>query len=274
LLAIVVTAFSVFDIFAQTSLLSVVIMTSCAIGIALSGYFFAVVRYGHPPLLDKKIASVSLYYCLALVFGCLWHYSNIYLSSAILSIAVSFLLRLQNTHPSLQRNAKELQIILYASIATVCLLSSILNSAHSSLSLMLSATFWLISTILLVCFVLFQDKQGVKPLLNLITSTQRRFVVHHLMLTISLFFLLDLWQLNILFTPCLIVQGSYLFFARKQSAFMNKFALAFMFVGLLKLGFIDAANALLWQKVILMIGIGGFMLAAAFVYQKRLNKAS
>jgi len=30
----------------------------------------------------------------------------------------------------------------------------------------------------------------------------------------------------------------------------------------------DAANALLWQKVILFMGIGGFILLASFWYQK------
>lgn len=46
------------------------------------------------------------------------------------------------------------------------------------------------------------------------------------------------------------------------------------FLGLLKLGLIDAANALLWQKVALMIGIGIFMIAAAFAYQQRQTNSS
>jgi hypothetical protein len=49
-----------------------------------------------------------------------------------------------------------------------------------------------------------------------------------------------------------------------------KLALGFILVGLLKLGFIDAANALLWKKVALMFSFSLLMLDAAFIYQKQL----
>jgi hypothetical protein len=39
-------------------------------------------------------------------------------------------------------------------------------------------------------------------------------------------------------------------------------------LGISKLALVDAANALLWQKVILFMGIGVFILAASFWYQK------
>jgi uncharacterized membrane protein len=43
-------------------------------------------------------------------------------------------------------------------------------------------------------------------------------------------------------------------------------------LGIIKLALIDASNALLWQKVILFMGIGVFILAASFWYQKWVNK--
>jgi hypothetical protein len=35
---------------------------------------------------------------------------------------------------------------------------------------------------------------------------------------------------------------------------------------------IDAANALLWQKVILFMGVGAFILLASFGYQKLVTR--
>ncbi|MFT4810778.1 MAG: hypothetical protein ACI9LX_004146 [Paraglaciecola sp.] len=89
-----------------------------------------------------------------------------------------------------------------------------------------------------------------------ITDSQTGYTVQHLLLAISAAFLLNEWELALLISPWLILQGSYLFFIHKHSKFMAKLALAFIFFGLLKLGFIDTTNILLWQKVALMIGIG------------------
>jgi hypothetical protein len=109
--------------------------------------------------------------------------------------------------------------------------------------------------------------------LKLFTDSQTGYTLQHILFTISGAFLLTKWELALLVSPWLMLQGSYLFFTNKHSKFVAKLAFGFIFVGLLKLGFIDAANALLWQKVALMIGIGLLMLAAAFLYQKRLSQS-
>jgi hypothetical protein len=110
--------------------------------------------------------------------------------------------------------------------------------------------------------------------LKLFTDSQTGYTLQHILLAISAAFLLNKWELALLFSPWLILQGSYLFFTHKHSKFVAKLALGFIFIGLLKLSLIDAANALLWQKVALMIGIGIFMLGAAFIYQKRLSQVT
>ncbi|MGK0305546.1 MAG: hypothetical protein ACI8UG_001294 [Gammaproteobacteria bacterium] len=110
--------------------------------------------------------------------------------------------------------------------------------------------------------------------LKLFTDSQTGYTVQHLLLAISAAFLLSEWELALLISLWLILQGSYLFFTHKHSKFMAKIALAFIFFGLLKLGFIDTTNILLWQKVALMIGIGIFMLGAAFTHQKQLSQAT
>ena len=110
--------------------------------------------------------------------------------------------------------------------------------------------------------------------LKLLRDSRTGYTLQHIIFAISGAFLLSKWQLGLLISPWLILQGSYVFFTHKHSKFVAKLALGFIFVGLLKLGFVDAQNAILWQKVALMIGIGLFMIAAAFIYQKRLSQSN
>jgi hypothetical protein len=51
-----------------------------------------------------------------------------------------------------------------------------------------------------------------------------------------------------------------------------KFSFGLMLLGITKLALVDAANALLWQKVVLFMGIGVFILFASFGYQKLVVK--
>ena len=62
-------------------------------------------------------------------------------------------------------------------------------------------------------------------------------------------------------------------FIKEQRLINVKFAFALIFIGILKLALLDAANVLLWQKVMLFMGIGIFILGASFWYQK-LTKAA
>jgi len=62
-------------------------------------------------------------------------------------------------------------------------------------------------------------------------------------------------------------------FMKDRRVFTVKYSFGLILLGIIKLAVIDAANALLWQKVILFMGIGVFILAASFWYQKRVSKA-
>jgi len=274
LLTIVAAVFNSAYMVDPPKLLSLIGLASCIIGIALNVYIWMLVGLRHPLLLDKKIASVGLYYLFALFFIVVWHTSNVYLASALSGIVTFCLVGLHHFHPNLQRNNPTLQLIGYINVVMACLLTAAISANYQVSAASVSTSLWLLSTSVLLGYMLFADSRDNQPLLGLIKASQTRYATHNLMLASSLYFLLDLWHLSMLITPWLIVQGSYVFFARQQSTIISKLALAFMLAGLLKLGFIDAANALLWQKVALMIGIGGFMLVAAFVYQKRLNNAS
>jgi hypothetical protein len=56
--------------------------------------------------------------------------------------------------------------------------------------------------------------------LKLFTDSQTGYTVQHLLLAISAAFLLSEWELALLISLWLILQGSYLFFTHKHSKFM------------------------------------------------------
>jgi uncharacterized membrane protein len=47
-----------------------------------------------------------------------------------------------------------------------------------------------------------------------------------------------------------------------------KYSFVLIGIGIAKLALIDADSALLWQKVVLFMGVGVLILAASFWYQK------
>ncbi len=70
----------------------------------------------------------------------------------------------------------------------------------------------------------------------------------------------------------LAVHGAIILFVKDRRLTTVKYSFFLMLLGIVKLAFFDAANALLWQKVILFMGIGVFILAASFWYQKLVSK--
>jgi hypothetical protein len=83
--------------------------------------------------------------------------------------------------------------------------------------------------------------------------------------------LLD-FRLDLIIAPALAVHGAFILFTKDRHFFTVKYSFGLILLGIIKLALIDASNALLWQKVILFMGIGVFILAASFWYQKWVNK--
>jgi len=90
---------------------------------------------------------------------------------------------------------------------------------------------------------------------------------------VTLFAALVDHRLDLLIAPALAVHGALILFMKDRRVFTVKYSFGLILLGIIKLAVIDAANALLWQKVILFMGIGVFILAASFWYQKRVSKA-
>ncbi|KGJ99050.1 hypothetical protein [Thalassotalea sp. ND16A] len=77
---------------------------------------------------------------------------------------------------------------------------------------------------------------------------------------------------DLLIGPALAIHGVYILLKQSGSLIKVKYGFALMFIAIVKLALIDAASALLWQKVVLFIGVGAFLLFAAFWYQKLMTK--
>jgi len=91
---------------------------------------------------------------------------------------------------------------------------------------------------------------------------------------VILCFSLEEYRLDLLIAPALAVHGALILFLKDRRITTVKYSFVLILLGIIKLAMIDAANALLWQKVILFMGIGIFILAASFWYQKLISKAA
>ncbi|REL29245.1 DUF2339 domain-containing protein [Thalassotalea euphylliae] len=80
------------------------------------------------------------------------------------------------------------------------------------------------------------------------------------------------YRFDLLIAPSLAIHGALILFLQDKRLVVVKFGFSILLLGIAKLAIIDAANALLWQKVILFMGIGAFILVASFWYQRLSNK--
>ena len=79
------------------------------------------------------------------------------------------------------------------------------------------------------------------------------------------------YRLDLFIAPSLAIHGALVLFLKDKRLVVVKFGFTILLLGIAKLALIDAANALLWQKVVLFMGIGAFILVASFWYQRLSN---
>jgi len=89
---------------------------------------------------------------------------------------------------------------------------------------------------------------------------------------VILFGSLAQYRLELLIAPALAVHGALILFLKDRRLTTVKYSFGLIFLGIIKLAMVDAANALLWQKVVLFMGVGVFILAASFWYQKLVSR--
>jgi len=85
---------------------------------------------------------------------------------------------------------------------------------------------------------------------------------------ITLFYSLVEFRIDLFMAPVLAVHGALILFLKDKRIFTVKYSFGLILLGIIKLALIDAASAQLWQKVMLFMGIGIFILVASFWYQK------
>jgi hypothetical protein len=90
---------------------------------------------------------------------------------------------------------------------------------------------------------------------------------------VILFYALAEYRIDLLIAPTLAVHGALILFLKDRRLTTVKYSFGLILLGIIKLAMIDAGSALLWQKVILFMGIGVFILAASFWYQKLVSAA-
>ena len=70
------------------------------------------------------------------------------------------------------------------------------------------------------------------------------------------------YRIDLLIAPTLAVHGALILFLKDRRLTTVKYSFGLFFLGIIKLAMIDAGSALLWQKVILFMGIGVFILVS------------
>lgn len=132
----------------------------------------------------------------------------------------------------------------------------------------------LIPTVFLVVTIYKKETNFAQTKLSNLCKPNSDLFLHSILaITYTvLLFSLDEYRLNLLVAPALAIHGALILFIKDRRTTTVKYSFILMLLGILKLATIDAASALLWQKVILFIGIGIFMLVASFWYQKTMIK--
>ena len=156
-----------------------------------------------------------------------------------------------------------------SAISWLFLLGEFIFSSANSILFSLVPSF-----ILLSVFVL--KKRDLLPL-NKKWLLNRQFIdlgMHsYLLVTYVLSCLaLDDYSMSLAIAPLLAVHGAIILFLKSRTTVTVRYSFSLILLGIAKLALIDTANVVLWQKVILFIGIGVFILFASFWYQKLVTR--
>ena len=166
--------------------------------------------------------------------------------------------------------------LLYLAIASVS--SWQLLSAQSS-GAGLSGVYhvlYVISPVLILLSAWIMKNRGLLPFnAKQKTATQNIELGMHtyLLITYVLTCLaLDYYAMSLAVAPLLAVHGAAILFLKNRTKMTVRYSFGLILLGIAKLALIDTANVVLWQKVMLFIGIGVFILFASFWYQKLVSK--
>ncbi|WP_299267866.1 DUF2339 domain-containing protein [uncultured Psychrosphaera sp.] len=125
--------------------------------------------------------------------------------------------------------------------------------------------------VIYIAAALYKKEQRFKlSIINVVLGKNSELILHVIGAVTYLILLesLNHYRLDLLIAPVLAVHGALILFLKDRRLTTVKFSFGLISLGIVKLALIDAEYALLWQKVILFMGIGVFILGASFWYQK------
>lgn len=141
--------------------------------------------------------------------------------------------------------------------------------------LMASNTYYTLVPIIFLAAALYQKENKFRhSLLGKTLQLNSDLFLHSIVAItyVTLLASLAQYRLDLWISPALAVHGALILFLKDRRITTVKYSFGLILLGIIKLAMIDAANALLWQKVMLFMGIGIFILAASFWYQKLVSK--
>jgi len=138
------------------------------------------------------------------------------------------------------------------------------------------AYFAVIPTIFLVALLYKKETRFATSWLGNVIGANRDLFLHTVaaITYCTLMLALTTFRIDLLIAPALAIHGALILFISYKHIISVKFGFSLIMFGIIKLALLDTANALLWQKVILFMGIGVLILAASFWYQKLMNKSA
>lgn len=137
-------------------------------------------------------------------------------------------------------------------------------------------TEYAITPLLILAIVFFLKKRQMLPIDNKVAqdSTKLELYMHTYLLITYVLSCLTLYKFgfDLAIAPLLAMHGAIILFVKNRSRTTVRYSFALILMGIAKLALIDTANVVLWQKVIMFMGIGVFILLCSFWYQKLVSK--
>jgi hypothetical protein len=138
-----------------------------------------------------------------------------------------------------------------------------------------SVIYALVPTLFIISILYKKEQKFKHTRLGTVLNLNGDLFIHSIvaMTYVMLFYAMTQYRVDLLIAPSLAVHGALILFLKDRRLTTVKFSFGLILLGIIKLAMIDAGSALLWQKVILFMGIGIFILAASFWYQKLVSTA-
>lgn len=229
--------------------------------IAFSSYY----AFAH--LCNRKVAdSLYQFICswgvmslgVAIPNIVLFHTDNLLYSLVVAALYWSALFNATSLSEHLRRNAALITII------------NLLLVASAWLLIPSNASYIIAPIIFLLAALYRKDQRFTNSLLGKSFNLNGDLLLHSIAAVSYVIALASFteYRLDLLIAPSLAIHGALVLFLKDRRLTTIKYSFALILLGIVKLAIIDAENALLWQKVILFMGVGIFILGASFWYQK------